>query len=165
MESDNVFKGKIKDSTIFDFKELYEFMYHWLVDEGYDVIEKKYTEKMDARGKELEIEWNAYKKVSDYFRFRINVRWYINSLVDVEVEENGKKRKMNKGTIEIKFAADLEKDYEHRWENNPIAKFLRNVYDRYVIRGRIEYYEGRIFSETDELIAQVKSFLAIEGMH
>lgn len=165
VEKDNVFKGKIKHSGIFDFKELYTFSYNWLVDEGYEVTEKKYSEKIVPGAKEIDIEWNAYKKISDYFRFNIKMYWRIVGLVDVEVEENGKKRKMNKGTTEIKFSAILEKDYENRWENNPIAKFLRGVYDRYVIRGRIEQYEGKIFAENDELIAQIKSFLAIEGIH
>jgi hypothetical protein len=153
VEKDNVFKGKIKNSGLFDFKEFYRFCYTWLVDEGYFLVEKSYSEKVGAGGKEIEIEWNATKKVSDYFR---------NNL---EVEDNGKKVKMNKGQAEIGISAVLEKDWEHRWENNAFLKFLRGMYDRYIIRSRIEQYEVKIFSEADEFLAQAKSFLAIEGKH
>lgn len=163
VEKDKVFEGKIKHTGIFDFKELYRFTYSWLVDENYFVTEKSYNEKITPTGKEIEIEWNAAKKISDYFKFALKVTWRVRDMVSVEVEENGKKLKMDKAMLEIKVSAVLEKDYEHRWENNAFTKFLRGLYDRYIIRGRIEQYETKIFSEADEFIAQIKSFLAILG--
>ncbi len=165
VEKDKVFEGKVKQSGVFDFKEFYNFCYNWLVDQGYLVIEKTYSEKIGASGKDVEIKWNATRKVSDYFRFVLNVDWRILGMTRVEVEKDGIKNKMDKGAPEIKVTAILEKDYEHRWENNPISKFLRGIYDRYIIRARIDQYEGKIFAEADEFIAQMKSFLAIEGMH
>lgn len=165
VEKDSVFKGKVKQTGIFDFKELYRFTYTWLVDEGYLLTEKTYSEKITPGGKEIEIVWEATRKISDYFRFALKVSWRILGMTSVEVEENGKKLKMDKGQVEIAVAATLEKDYEHRWENNAFTKFLRGVYDRYIIRGRIDQYEGKIFMEADEFLTQVKSFLAISGMH
>ena len=165
VEKDNVFSGKVKHTGIFEFKELYRFCYTWLVDQGYFLVEKSYSEKIQATGKEIEIKWEAYRKISDYFRFVLKVDWRILGMTAVEVEENGKKLKMNKGNTELKVSAVLEKDYEHRWENNAFSKFLRGMYDKYIIRGRIDQYEEKIFSEADEFITQAKSFLAIEGMH
>lgn len=45
MEKDNVFAGKVKQTGVFDYKELYRFCYSWLIDKGYYVIEKNYSEK------------------------------------------------------------------------------------------------------------------------
>lgn len=165
VEKDPVFKGKVRQKGIFDFKELYRFCYTWLVDQGYDVTEKKYAEKVTATGKEIEIEWVGERKISDYFRFSLKIHWRILGMTTVEVDREGKKVSMDKGDIEISVAGVLEKDYEHRWEKNAFTKFLRGLYDHYVIKSRIEAYEGKLFSEADEFIAQVKSFLAIEGMH
>ncbi len=165
VEKDEVFSGKIKQTGIFDFKEFYRFCYVWLVDKGYFLIEKSYSEKMTASGKEVEIEWEALRKISDYFRFALKIRWRILGMKDVEVEKDGVKIGMNKGNPEIKLAAVLEKDYEHRWEINAITKFLRGLYDRYIIRGRIEQYEDKIFGDADEFLAQAKAFLALEGRH
>jgi len=164
-ELDKVFSGKVKQTGIFDFKELYRYCYSWLVDEGYLLTEKNYNEKINPNGKEIEIIWDARKKISDYFRFVMKVTWRILGMTTVEVEENGKKLKMDKAQVEIKVEATLEKDYEHRWENNAFTKFLRGAYDKYIIRGRIDQYEGKLFVETDEFLAQIKSFLAISGMH
>ncbi|MBI2629845.1 hypothetical protein HYW76_01970 [Candidatus Pacearchaeota archaeon] len=164
-ELDKIFTGKVKDKAIFDFSELYTFCYTWLVDQGYWVVEKSYSEKIQANGKDVEIEWNASKRISDYFRFAMKVRWRILGMKDAEVEKDGAKVTMNKGAFEISLSATLEKDYESRWENNSFNKFLRGLYDRYIIRSRIEDYETKLYIEGDEFLAQVKAFLALEGKH
>lgn len=163
VEFDKVYTSKIKQDGIFNFKEMYRFCLAWLVDENYDVTEKTYTEKITAVGKELEIRWDAVKKISDYFKFNIMAVWKILNMSDVEVTENGKKIKMNKGSAEIRITGVLQKDYENKWEDNPFSKFLRTLYDKHIIRARIEQYEGKIFAECDEFANQIKSFLVIEG--
>jgi hypothetical protein len=45
----------------------------------------------------------------------------------------------------------------------PLFKFLRGIYDRYIIKSRTEKYEDKILDETEEYIAQCKSYLTIEG--
>lgn len=165
VEKDTIFEGKVKQTDVFDFKEMYNFLYKWLVDENYKVDEKTYSEKITAGGKEIEIEWEAKKKVSDYFRFVLKPKWRILGMNDVEVEKNGKKFKMNKGQVEIKLGGVLEKDYEARWETSGFLKFLRGVYDKYIIRARVEDYERRLFAEADEFLSQMKAFLALEGKH
>lgn len=163
VEKDKVYAEKMKYTGIWDFKETYRFLYDWFIDKGYKLVEKSYTEKIKPDGKEIEIKWESKRKISDYFRFVIQANWRILGMTETEVQKEGVKIKMNKGYIEIKFIAILEKDYEHRWENNAFIKFLRGVYDRYIIRGRIEKYEDKILEEVDEAIAQTKSFLTIEG--
>ncbi len=162
-EKDQVFSGKTKYTGIWDFEGVYRFVYDWFIDKGYKIIEKGYTEKIKPGGKEIEIHWDAKRKISDYFRFVIKSDWLILGMSEVEVQKENAKVKMNKGYIEIKFTAVLEKDYEHRWENSSFLKFLRGVYDRYIIKSRIEAYENKLLDETDEVIAQFKSYLAIEA--
>jgi len=162
-EKDTIFSGKTKYTGIVDFKELYRFLYDWFTDHGYKIIEKSYNEKTKVDGKEIEIKWDAQKRISDYFKFLIKAEWRTLGLTEVDVQKNGTKLKMNKGYIEIKFSAILEKDYEHRWEDTAFIKFLRGVYDRYIIKGRIDSYEDKLMDEVDEVVVQTKSFLAIEG--
>lgn len=165
VERDTIFEGKVRQIDIFDFKEMYNFLYKWLVDESYKVDEKVYSEKVTPVGKEVDIEWEAKKKISDYFRFVLKPKWKILGMTTVEVDKGGKKVTMNKGQVEIKVAAVLEKDYEARWETSGFLKFLRGVYDKYIIRARIEGYERKLFGEADEFLAQMKAFLALEGAH
>lgn len=162
-EKDTIFKGKIKQSGIFDFKDLYSFLYDWLKGEGYGVSEKAYGEEVTGDSKKIDISWQAKKKISDYFKFVIKVDWKIIGMKKIKVKKENKEVNMNSGQIEIKFAAILVKDYEHKWEDAPIWKFTRGVYDKYIIKSRIGGYEDKLMGELDELIGQAKAFLALEA--
>jgi hypothetical protein len=162
-EKDTIFKGKIKQKGIFNFEEFYKFSYDHLNDEGYDVTEKSYSETIAGDAKEIKIQWEAKRKISDYFTFLIKMQWQIVGMKKIKVKKENKEVSMNSGDLEIKFAAVLVKDYESRWEDAPIWKFLRGLYDRYIIRSRIDDYEDRLMEELDELISQCKSFLTLEG--
>jgi len=162
-EKSNVFKQALKHKGYFSFRDLYIFCYDWLKDQGYKVAEEEYTEKLSSHGKEVVIRWKAKKKISDYFRNIIEVKWHILGMTDVEVEREGKKEKANKGDLKLSFSADLERDYEKRWEDNPFWKFLRGIYDRYVIRTTIDEYEERLRSKAENYVEQIKSFLVLEG--
>lgn len=158
-----IYEGKVTHAGIFDFKDIYRFLYEWFTSYEYVVLEKKYSEKIKPEGKEIEIEWLCLRKISDYFRFRIKLKIRITRMITVEVMRAGVKTTRDKGEIEVKFGSFLEKDYENKWESNPISKFLRGIYDKYIIKTRTEAYEDKLGSEVDEVIAQLKSYLALEG--
>lgn len=164
-EKDKIFKGKLKQSGVFNFKDFYEFLYDYLSDENYDIFEERYVEKLKGDSKDLEIRWTATKEVSDYFRFEISAYWVILGLKKLKVKKEGDELIMDSGTIEIKFDAVLVKDWENRWESHPAWKFLRGLYDRYIIKSRVNDYEYKLFTEINEIISQAKAFLAIEGQH
>jgi hypothetical protein len=162
-EKDQIIEEKVKHVGIFDFKNTYNFIYEWLRNNEYFVEEKAYTEKITPTGKELEIEWVAFRKISDYFRFVLKFRWLILGMTDVEVNKDGVKVKMNKGSFEVKIIAYLEKDYENRWIATAFSKFLRGLYDKYIIKSRIQQYEDKVAGELTDLVAQIKAYLALEG--
>ncbi|MFA6022706.1 MAG: hypothetical protein WC781_01315 [Candidatus Pacearchaeota archaeon] len=163
-EKDKITESKVKYSGIFDFKEVYQFVYRWLDEEDYWIEEKKYIEEVSGDTKKVEIQWIASKKISDYFKFEHKLNWRIIGLTSIEVEKNGKKIKMNKGNFEIKIASTLVKDWEGTWEKQPYMKFLRGLYDRFLIEGRIKSYEIKCFLDGQDLAEQIKAFFAIEGM-
>lgn len=164
-EKDQVYKGKIIQKGIFNFKDVYEFLYDYLGDENYDVDEVKYVEKIKGDEKDMEIIWNCTKEVSDYFKNEITLTWAILGMKKAKVKKGDQEIIMDSGTVEIKFTAALIKDYESRWENNAPMKFLRGLYDRYIIRNKIDEYNVKVWEEIHDIIEQTKSFLAIEGKH
>jgi len=164
VEKDKITEEKVKRSGIFDFKEIYQFVYRWLRDEDYDVEEKKYIEEVTGDSKKVEIKWEATKKITDYFKIELKLEWRIIGLVNVEVERNGKKVKMNNGSFEVKIIGTLIRDYQSSWDRNPTYKFFRGIYDKYIIIGVVKKYEIRVFKEVEDLAEQIKAFLTIEGM-
>ena len=158
-----VFEQKLKHKGFFNFADFYGFCFDWLKDEGYHLSEKEYIEKVSSQGKEVIIKWEASKKVSDYFKNLIQVKIHILGLNDAEVEVEGKKEATNKGDMKIEISADLERDYEDKWEDNPFYKWLRGVYDKYIVRTTIDEYEDRLEDVVTEYSEQIKSFLRLEG--
>jgi hypothetical protein len=163
MEADKIYETKLKHEGLFNFQELYKFFFEWFTSYDYAVAEKKYEEKITPEGKDIDVEWECFRKINDYFRFKVKIMYKLIGLISVEVQKGNVKVKTNKARVEIKAAGFLEKDYENRWERNPVAKILRGVYDKYIIRSRIEQYEDKLATEVDEAIAQIKAFLALEA--
>ncbi len=157
-----VFMARQK-AGLYNFKEFYSFMYRWLVTEEYTVDEKEYTEKVKPTGKEIFVEWRARRRISDYFRFYLQIIISTLGMTEVEVTKGNSKIKMNRGEVRVDINVFLEKDYENRWETSPYAKFFRGVYDRYIIRGRILQYEIKVRDEAVDLLDQIKSYLALEA--
>ena len=164
-ESDTIFDSKIKYRGVFDFGEFYKFCYDWLMDETeLDFIaESKYSEKIEGNTKNIDIEWNGQREITDFFKFKFKIKFKIVKLENVEINKGGVKIKTNKGTPEIKIKGTLVRDYKGKFERNAFQIFLRTAYEKWIIPGRIDQMEGKLFGDCDEFLAQAKAFLDLEG--
>ena len=70
---------------------------------------------------------------------------------------------MNKGAIQISIKGNLIRDYQGKFETTAFNKFLRSIYEKWVISSRIDHYEDKIISECDEFLSQAKAYLDLEG--
>lgn len=159
--SSNVAKQTIKKKGYWNYSELYGFCFNWLKDNGYGVKESEYVEKLSDFGKEIQLKWEGGRRVTDYFKFVIKVEWHILGMTDAVIERDGKQEKTNKGEIKLSISADLVKDYEDNWDKKPMVKFMRGIYDKYIIRTTIDNYEDVLKSDFKEYISQIKSFLEL----
>ncbi len=157
-----VFEQTLKHKGYFTYSDLYSYCYNWFKDNRYSVAEEEYVEKI-SNGKEIQITWVAKKKVSDYLREIITIKWHILGLNDAEVEINGKKEKTNKGDIKMKVTAEMERDYESEWEKKPFWKSVRGIYDKYIIKTTVDDYEDRLAGKGQSYIEEVKAYLNLEG--
>jgi cytochrome P450 len=158
-----VYKEKLKQTGYWKYKDIYDELFHWLKDHNYKIFEELYNEKLLSNGKEVIIKWRAERKITDYFKFQQMLEWHILGMKDAEIEVDGKKVSTQKGEVEIIFKANLIKDYEKRWEDKPFWKFLRSVYEKYVVRETVDEYEDDVEDEAKEMISEFKAFLNIPG--
>lgn len=164
VEKENIIKEKIKYGGLGDFKETYKYAYFWFEDQGFTLTEDTYSEKISGNAKEIEIEWTCSKKVTDYFKIKLSVRWHILAMTEVEVEIAGKKKNMNKfGELKIEIKGTLEKDYSNKWESSAFNKFLREIYQKYVIPQRTEQKEGDVAEVVQDFKENIKAFLELTG--
>lgn len=158
-EKDLVFKQTLKHKGFFDYSELYSFCYGWLKDHKYSLSEDSYTEKVQSNGRDIEIEWSAKKKVSDYFKEELSVKFTFSGITDAEVMVEDQKVSTNKGSLKIAISATLVKDYDDQWSKTPFYKFLRGIYDKYIIRNTTDLYGGKLGDTAESLYNDIKAFL------
>ena len=71
-EKQQIFSSKVKYDGIFSFSSFYKFCYDHLTEEfGFYIAELKYAEKIMGDAKEIKIEWEGDKKITDYFKYII----------------------------------------------------------------------------------------------
>lgn len=163
-EKEQVFSSKIKYDGVFNFGDFYKFCYDWLVDEtGLNMSEAKYVEKISGDSKNLDIEWEGFRKLTDYFKFEVKIAFKIIRLEKTEITQGGVKIKTNKGNVELKAKGTLVRDYAGKFETSGTNKFLRSIYEKWVIPSRVDEYEMYVISKCDEFLNEAKAWLDLEG--
>ncbi len=162
-EKEDIIKEKLDHSGVFDFKAVYGFAHSWLKDSGFGVVEDKYSEKVSGNARDISVEWSIEKKLSDYFKMEGKVEFDIKGLTDVEVEIDTERKKMNKGKISITMKSVLLMDYKGEWESGAFYRFLRDVYNKYVIPTRVKNMKNIVEKNIISLKEEIKSFLELSG--
>ena len=166
MERDTILKEQFRYDGIANFKEVYEYAHIWLKEEDYLITEEKYEEvAKPGEAKEVRIKWVCNKKITDYFRIAIEVKWQLLNMTDVEVEIDGKKKKMNKfSELKLDIKGMLEKDYSTKWGVGGFNKFLKEVYNKYVIPARTEEMEIKVGEIVQTFKEEMKAYLDLTGI-
>lgn len=162
-EKSTVFGQKVKYKGFFDYSELYSYVYDWLKDAGYTVKEPEYSEKISGTKKDISIEWECDADISDYYKKTITVGWTVSGMEDAEVQVDGEKKSMNKGSLMIKIGAQLEADPKNEWEKKPVYKFFRGIYDKYIVDTVSKEAKKNTAIDASSLVDDIKSFLNIAG--
>lgn len=162
-EREQIIKEKLENSGVFDFAALYSYAHTWFRNENYGVSEDKYAEKISGSNRDIDIEWKAMRGLSDYFKVEHKIKFEIRELTDVEVEIDGKRKKMNKGKVSIEITATLVRDPESKWETTPWNKFMRDVYNKYVIPSRVESMKDKTRDDAKKFKDMMKAFLELSG--
>ena len=163
-EKDKIFSSKVKYGGLMDFKEFYKFCYQWLTEEtGLDVAEEKYAEKISGDAKDIDVIWRGEREITDYFKFEVKITFKIIHLTKAEITQDRRKIKMDNGSVQVDVKGTLVRDYDGKFEKNSMQKFMRGIYEKWVIASRIEEYEDKLVSDCNEFLDQAKAFLDLEG--
>jgi len=131
----------------------------WFRDKFYDKFEKRNEEFANPDGsKQIEIEFVPWKKYTDYYKSMIKMEMIVKNLREVEVEIEGKKKKMNKGRIEFKMTGYLVVDYESKW-NKALQYFLRDIFDKFINRRITKKYHDMLIDDCNDLYNTLTSYL------
>jgi hypothetical protein len=158
-EKDEVLKEKLEHTGIFDFKALYSYAHAWFREDEFGVIEEEYKEKSKGDSRDLEIKWKATRDYSDYFQIEYKIKFKIEDLKDVEVQIDGSKQQMNQGKVEIEITGVLVMDKDSKWETSPFNRFMRDVYNKYIVPTRVESMKDKVREKARNFKDDIKSFM------
>lgn len=131
----------IRMKGVFDYDGMYKMMHAWLISKRFMFHENKYKDKVSTPfGNEIEISWLAEKKVTEFIKEVIKVEFHLWDCSEVEVIKDGKKLKMAKARMEIKFFASLEFDYNDQFTKKDSA-FIKSLGQFYI--DHIIYWDWR----------------------
>ena len=150
---------KVKYTGIFNLGDLYLHLHDWLVAQKFEVNEIKYKEKIKDAMRSFEIEWEAVREVDEYSKYKLSTIFLI-EIEDVEAEdEDGKKKKMQKGKAEIYVTATLILDKEDTWEATPYIKFVKTFYEKYLYKSTIETMKEELYAHSTNYLNEIKAYL------
>ena len=157
---DYLFKDiKIKQDGVFDLEACYKVLWRWFELNNYTFAEKEYQDIDEPGGKHTEISWYGEKKIDAYVKFVIEITFLILGINKVEIERGGMKVKTSKGSVEMRISSYLLKDDEDAWGKSSMQKTMRLLYDRYIIRNRLQRLENELNNEAGAFIDEIRSFL------
>lgn len=163
-EKEKIFSSSMKYRGILKFSDFYKFCHRWLTEEtGLKIEEKKYKEKLAGDTKEIEVVWEGEDKYTDYFKLTSKIEFKIKDLKEVQINENGKNVKTNQGEYELKITGTLVRDYEGKFDRTPLQKFIRGIYEKWIINTQVKQYKDKITGDCDEFLNQAKSYIDLEG--
>ncbi len=155
----------IKHHGIFDLNGMYQMIYNWFVDRGFEVIEKKFKHKVPTpAGMEEEIWWDAWIKETDYMKNWIHIIFFFYEIKEVDVVKEGKKKKLTRVRILIELKADIETDWQKKWERSAFLSHLQKYYERFIIKKDIDnIWWDKLHYNRLKLHAAIKEYLDAEA--
>lgn len=146
--------GVVLEKTgLFNYHEFYDVFSDWFDSNKYTWDETEYSTKTKPQGKDVINEYKAFRKVTDYLKFYIDIRVEIRFAKTLKIEAHKKQQ----GFVTVRFKAYYERDYKNKWK----VKFFRKIYEMYFIKELILRYEGKLWAEANDLINKTKETLGL----
>jgi len=144
---------------LFRVDELYATVRRFARERGYFTMERVAEEHALPQGKEVLIEIDLKKIMSDYAKSFLQVSIDIKNLTDQIVEIDKRKHKYQQGRIEVYLSARLETDYRGRWEGSGFAFLFRTISDKFIRHGVIHELEDRARTDLSALQGEISAYL------
>ena len=149
---------------VFDYDGLIRLIDRWCEDNGFYRDIDSHKEKVTAEGRNISIGYTLQRKFDKRHFTVICMDLSIEGMKDVEVELDGKKRRMlNRGTVEVTFHGYLMTSEKSRWETKGYAYFIRGVIDKFIYKIDRPEYRGIASSDAFKLINEIRGFLNIHS--
>ncbi len=152
---------------ILDMQDLYGSIADFFRQKKFKFYEKQQRlRKPGPFGAEILYQFEARRKVEDYYEWVVNVNIETFDMRDVEVVlKDGTKKKMTKGRIWVQLYGACITDYEKLWEKSAFLAQLKSFYNKYIVKKRFEgiWWDELHYKIVLRLHALIKERLKMES--
>lgn len=128
---------------VFDIREVYNYLKSYLEDSlHYDLTEKEFVETNQGSKRKIDCHVEADLQYNDYFKVTIKYR-VESSGKETTIMHKGKELKLTEGTISLRINSYIEADWQNKRGKSSFAKFLDQLYNKYIGRDEIETCIGK----------------------
>jgi len=152
----------VKYKGLFDLQGLYSLIRSWYDKRGFEFHENLYKTHEPKTGN-MEVFIKGFRHDTPYMQVWVDVIFRLWDLHDVEVIHAGKKKQMMKARLTIQIESWIETDYERKWEKSKFFVSLRDFYEKYIIKRKIEMYINKIEYEVHNFQNALKKELKMEA--
>lgn len=157
-------KRKVREPTIiryvgvFDWKGLYRMMMQHFTKKGWTFQEKRYKDKQwSYAGQELEIEWDADKKITEYIKDWVHLHIYCTEFGPAKGPHG---EELFKGRLKITITGEFEMDYANDFNKSTFWKKVMPLMNRHILRRELDFkHDARLYYEIFAFHQKIKKFL------
>ncbi len=163
MEKIELKRLTLQYSGLFDFEGLLALLTDWSKNYGYLWHESDYKHKVPSPfGGEQELYWTIKKNVTPYIRFEIKLYMHVFDNREVEVEINGKKKRLTSARLYIWFDPSMSIDWQNRFKGGKFIAWLGQAYNKLMKKDIESIYGDQIWYRTLNLHALMKQFFDMQ---
>lgn len=140
-------------------KDLHALICSWLEEHSYTVTEVINQEQVLQNGKQIFIQLEPEKSVSDYGKIEMEIAISMSGLEKKTITHDGIKKHMDHGDVSVTIETFLITDYEGRWQNKPFYYFTKKIMERFFYKEYVEMYKEEVNRDKQLLMKEIKSFL------
>ena len=144
--------------TISFVSELYHLIKDFLIDKKYDIDEKEHNYSYEKGS--LKIKWEATEDINDYVQLQLEVAVKGSSLKKVKLN----KKEVFSGKFEVEIEAKINKDYQSYYENKPLIKFFRELFDYTTKKEEFNALGKQLKNEAYSLYDEIKSYFGMQKL-
>ncbi|MBT3323610.1 hypothetical protein HN681_02795 [archaeon] len=145
---------QITHNAYIDFLEIVRNLPSFFDEHKYYFFEQKRSEKDTGVGFEIESVWIASREVDHYVKFEIQIQLFLRDVRKV-VLEDGKETFWARAIVRLN--SSMVKNHNKTFKTDWWNETLRQFYERYVIRPRLDAFEGKAVEDCLDLVEHIKS--------
>jgi len=144
----------IQQKSVFKLKDFYNFLYNLVESQGFTVFEDIYSRE----GENASFEWSCKKWVDDYVQYLIWIGCSFEGIKPVKVKRGEIVEPMEKVDVKVTIKPKIITDWQARWGTNPVTKFLKGLYDKYLFGPTLESRKKELLEHANLIANEIKSF-------